>query len=70
MFPSEYYSRLKIPKSHTTMYGDKHFRTSAPRPWNKLSNPIKFVASKEIGCKVPKMHLFVLCEPGHVLIQF
>ena len=45
---SESYSRLRIPKSHPAKYGDKSFRASAPRLWNKLLNHIKLAASKDI----------------------
>ena len=42
------YSLLRVPRSHRSMYGQRSFRTSAPRPWNELPKHIKHVPSKHI----------------------
>ena len=60
MLRSESYSLLRVPRSHTAMYGERSFRASAPRLWNELPNHIKLAASKDIFCKVLKTHLFKL----------
>lgn len=39
-------SLLRMPKSHTAMYGDKYYRVSAPRLWDKLTNHSIPTASK------------------------
>ena len=54
MFRSESYSPLRVPRSHTTMYGERSFRTSTPRLRNELPNHIKLATSKDIFCKVLK----------------
>ena len=60
MLRSESYSLLRVPKSHTAIYGEKFFRASAPRLWNELPNHIKLAANKDTFCKVLKTHLFKL----------
>jgi len=60
MLRSETCSLLRVPRSHTAMYGKRSFRPSAPRLWNELSNYIKLAASKDIFCKVLKTYLFKL----------
>ena len=54
MLRSESYSLLRVPRSHTPIYGEKSFRASAPRLWNTLSNHIKIAANKDIFYKVLK----------------
>ena len=48
MLRSESYSPLRVPRSHTAMYGERSFRASAPRLWNELPNHIKLAASRHI----------------------
>ena len=50
---------FKVPKAtQQLMYREKSFWASAPRLWNKFPNNVKFMASKEIFCKVLKTYLF------------
>ena len=51
---SESYSLLRVPRSHTGMYGGRSVRATAPRLGNELPNHIKLAASKDIFCKVLK----------------
>jgi len=60
MLQSESYSLLRVPRSHTALYGERSFRASAPRLWNKLPKHIKLAANKDIFCKVLKTLLFII----------
>ena len=54
MLRSESYSLLRVPRSHTTMYGERSFRASTPRMWDELPNHIKLAASKDIFARFLK----------------
>jgi len=60
LLQSESYSLLRVPRSHTALYGEISFGASAPRLWNESPNHNKLAASRDIFCKVLKTHLFKL----------
>jgi len=62
MLQSESYSLLRVPRSHTAIYGGVSFQASAPRLWNELQNQINLAASRNAFCKVLKINLFKLAN--------
>ena len=52
MLRSQSCSVLKASKMHTAMCGDKYFRESDPKLWNKLPHYIKLAASKDFIFKI------------------
>jgi len=48
MLRSESYSLLRVPRSHTAIYGERSFQVSTPWLWNELPNHTNLAPNRDI----------------------